>query len=180
MQILNGKEILQQQLARGLGLDRYAFIMRGEPSSPEFQRVFNGYYRVRRSKEWQCHYYGLFDKARESNCSFEQTIKELYTLTGNVEASYTSKLIATIDSSKPIWDQYVLRNLGLELTGRTKDEKMQNAITLYEKIEKWYDHYLSTNEARENIDLFDRILPDYAWISDVKKIDCLLWSKRDK
>ncbi len=23
-----------------------------------------------------------------------------------------------------------------------------------------------------------RLLPEYAWVSDTKKIDCLLWSKR--
>lgn len=31
-------------------------------------------------------------------------------------------------------------------------------------------------EAAENIKLFDSLLPDYTWISDVKKIDFLLWS----
>ena len=34
------------------------------------------------------------------------------------------------------------------------------------------------NDARNNIEGFNRLLPDYAWVSDVKKIDCLLWSKR--
>lgn len=31
-------------------------------------------------------------------------------------------------------------------------------------------------EAAENIKLFDSFLPDYAWVSDTKKIDFLLWS----
>ena len=31
-------------------------------------------------------------------------------------------------------------------------------------------------EAAENIKLFDSLLPDYAWVSDTKKIDFLLWS----
>ena len=34
------------------------------------------------------------------------------------------------------------------------------------------------DEANENIKVFDRLLPDYTWISNTKKIDCLLWSKR--
>ena len=106
-------------------------------------------------------------------------ITELYHLTGNVEASFSSKMLATIDPSKPIWDQYVLQNLGLALTGKTQEEKLANAIHLYDQIEKWYKDYLTTAEAQENIEVFNRLLPEYAWVSDTKKIDCLLWSRRD-
>ena len=152
--------------------------MHGNPNTPDFQRFFNGYYRIRRNEEWRQHYYSLFRKAQEEHYSFEQIIRELFRLTGNVEASFSSKLLATIDASKPIWDQYVLRGLGLELTGKTQEERLQNAVILYDRIMMWYNDYLHTTEARENIIEFDRFLPDYTWISDTKKIDCLLWSKR--
>jgi hypothetical protein len=87
-------------------------------------------------------------------------------------------MLAMIDTSKPIWDQYVLQNLGLSLTGKTKEEKLQNAVLLYDKIVEWYEDYLKTDEAHENINVFNQLLPDFEWISDTKKIDCLLWSKR--
>ena len=48
----------------------------------------------------------------------------------------------------------------------------------YDQIVNWYADYLTTDEAGENISEFDRLLPEYAWVSDTKKIDCLLWSKR--
>ena len=51
-------------------------------------------------------------------------------------------------------------------------------MILYDQIVSWYADYLTTGEARENIMEFDRLLPEYAWGSDTKKIDCLLWSKR--
>ena len=96
-----------------------------------------------------------------------------------MEASFSSKMLATIDASRPVWDKYVLQNLGLELTGKTPNEKLDNAVALYRQIERWYSEYLGTYEARENIDTFNRMLPDYKWVSDVKKIDCLLWSMRE-
>ena len=170
--MINATEILQDQLAHSLGLDRYADIMRGDPSTPEFQHTFNGFYRVRRNWDWQRQYYSLFNKAREGQYSFERIITELYQLTGNVEASFSSKLLATIDASKPIWDRFVLR--------KTKEEKLMNAVALYHRIEMWYADYLNTAEAKQNIKSFDRLLPKYAWLSATKKIDCLLWSKRDK
>ena len=73
---------------------------------------------------------------------------------------------------------YVLQNLGLELAGKTQEEKLQNAAILYGRIVNWYADYLTTDEARENIREFDCLLPEYTWVSDTKKIDCLLWSKR--
>ena len=175
---LSACEILNTQLASSLGLDRYKEIMNGDPSSSEFQRMFNGYYRIRRNAEWRSIYYALFTKAREEHYTFAQIITSLYHATGNVEASFSSKMLATIDSSKPIWDQYVLQNLGLELTGKTQDEKLENAIVLYDAILDWYDEYLKSEDAKKNIQEFNRWLPQYSWVSDVKKIDCLLWSKR--
>ena len=84
----------------------------------------------------------------------------------------------TIDASNPIRDRYVLQNLGLELTGKSQEEKLQNAVVMYDQIVSWYTDYITTGEARENISEFDRLLPEYACISETKKIDCLLWSKR--
>ena len=176
--MIKAKEILQAQLARGLGLDKYAEIMHGNPSSLSFQRLFNGYYRIRRNEEWRRFYYQLFKIAKEENYGFDQIITSLFEKTGNVEASFSSKMLSTINPEKPIWDQYVLQNLGLELNGKTQEEKLHHAISLYAAIEKWYEDYLSTEEAAENIRTFDQILPEYAWISNTKKIDCLLWSKR--
>ena len=62
--------------------------------------------------------------------------------------------------------------------GKTQEEKLQNAVALYAQIVNWYTDYLTTDEARKNTDEFDCLLPEYAWVSDTKKIDCLLWSKR--
>lgn len=177
--MIQAATVLQAQLARSLGLDRYAKIMIGDPSDPHFQRLFNGYYRIRRNEEWRMHYYSLFASAKKDDVTFEHIIRELYRRTGNVEASFSSKMLATIDASKPVWDKYVLQNLGLELTGKTPNEKLDNAVALYRQIERWYSEYLGTYEARENIDTFNRMLPDYKWVSDVKKIDCLLWSMRE-
>ena len=176
--MINATVIFQMQLAHSLGLDRYAEIMHENPESFDFQRKFNGYYRIRRNAEWKHHYYNLFQQAIKAHFSFEQIITELYQLTGNIEASFSSKMLATIDASKPIWDQYVLQNLGFKLFGKTKKEKLDTAIILYGKIEEWYSEYLPTAEARHNIKEFDRVLPQYTWVSDIKKIDCLLWSNR--
>lgn len=173
---INATEILQTCMAKGLGLDRYEDIIQNiDPSTPNFQKLFNGYYRVRRNDQWRKSYYTLFCKAWKSCYSFDQIITELYKSTGNIEPSFSSKMLATIDTKKPIWDKYVLNNLGLKLTGKTQEEKLQNAIALYVQIESWYEDYFNTKNAKACIKKFDQWLPAYTWMSDTKKIDCLLW-----
>ena len=66
----------------------------------------------------------------------------------------------------------------MELVGRTKDERLVNAIRLYANIEKWYEDFLQTDKAKECIEAFDRVMPDYKHISSIKKIDSILWSIR--
>lgn len=181
---LSAASILEDQQARSLGLDRYAALVRtaGEKDvsrDPDFQRAFNAFYRIRRGAEWQKAYYQLFERARRERLSFADVIRALYEKTGNVEASFSSKMIATLDPDKPVWDRYVLRNLELELKGGNPEERIGSAVSVYEQIVKWYQGYLSTDEAKKNIAAFDQRLPSYAWISAVKKIDYLLWSRRE-
>ena len=145
-----------------------------------FQHAFNVFYRVRRNAEWRKSYYKLFERAKKEHYSFADVIGCLYVETGNIEASFSSKMIATIDPDKPIWDQYVLQNLGLELKGKNPRERVENAILIYDRIETWYKDYLATEEARRNIAEFDRWLPTYSWIPEIKKIDYLLWSRREE
>lgn len=102
----------------------------------------------------------------------------MHELTGNVEASFASKMIATPHPERPIWDSLVLARLGLRLKGTTAQAKLENAVEVYGEIVSWYETYLATDDAEKNIRLFDELLPDYAWLTPVKKVDFLLWSER--
>ena len=62
-----------------ISFDKYAKIMRmfeevNVLESREFQRFFNGFYRVRRGAEWQKRYYAFFEECRKTNPTFEKTI----------------------------------------------------------------------------------------------------------
>ena len=145
----------------------------------DFQRLYNRFYRVRRNAEWQAVYYEIMQREKTSAVlSFEDILREMHERTGNVEASFTSKMIATLDPGRPIWDSIVLERLGLKLKGTTVQAKLVNAIGVYESIVGWYADYLAAEDAARNIALFDELLPDYAWLTPVKKVDFLLWSGR--
>ena len=156
MDKINATKILEEALSRSLGLPRYIEIMAGNPDKSEFQRMFNGYYKVRRNENWQKEYYAIFteDKKNPENYTFERILRKLHEKTRMIEASFSSKMLATIDPSKPIWDQYVLKNLGLQLKGKDAESKLKNAIDLYSKIEDWYNSYLNSSEIVEKEIIF--------------------------
>ena len=145
----------------------------------DFQRTYNAFYRGRRNAEWRKAYYNLFEKAKDSIPSFEFIIRTMYEATGNIDASFSSKMLATLNADMPIWDRYVVQNLCLSMRGRTKENQLKSAIDLYNQMVNWYDDFLQAENGRDCIAEFNRTLPEYVWMSNVKKIDFYLWSIRD-
>ncbi len=176
-------KIFQDNLASSMGLDKYQYIIDNVRKTDvsvdtDFQRVFNGFYVVRRNESWRKVYYELFEHVKSGNPTFESILTHMYDCTGNVEPSFSSKMLATVFPEKPIWDQYVVQNLNMKLVGKSKQERLENAVALYADIEKWYWYFLLTDKAKECVEVFDRMLPNYKHISCIKKIDSILWSIR--
>ena len=181
---INAKRVIETRIAESMGFNKYKQIMErvrntNVSSDKDFQRTFNSYYRIRRNEEWQTIFYDLFETIKDSEPSFEQIIRVLYKNTGNIEASFSSKMLATINSDMPIWDRYVVHNLCLNVKGKTKEEQLRCTVDLYDQMVRWYSIFLDTPNGRECIEEFDRILPEYKWMSSVKKIDFYLWSIRE-
>ena len=78
--------------------------------------------------------YKLIEEIKNSSPTFETIIRTLYRETGNVEASFSSKMLATINADMPVWDRYVVNNLCLNPKGKTKEEQLQCAIDLYDQM----------------------------------------------
>lgn len=177
--------VFQNLLASGIGLDKYSEIVKtylGVNISQDetFQKLFNNFYVIRMDKIWRNKYYTLFEKVKNSNPTFEYIITELFELTGRVEASFSSKMLATICSDEPILDQFVMEFLEQEIPSYgSKGKRIAEAIKVYHNIEEWYLDYLQTENAKQCIKLFDSTFTNYTWISRTKKIDFYLWSIRN-
>lgn len=123
-------KVFQERLATSMGLDQYKYIMEKVKQvdvslNTDFQRNFNGFYMVRRNEAWRKVYYDYFEKIKTDKPTFQEIIMHLFQYTGNIEPSFSSKMLATIRPEKPIWDKYIVQNLGIELDGVTKDEKLK-------------------------------------------------------
>ena len=114
----------------------------------DFQRTFNEFYVVRQNESWRKSYQAYFESVKNGKPTFEKIITYFYECTGNIEPSFSSKMLATILPKKPIWDSYIVQKLNIQLIGITKKEKLKNAIMLYADIEKWYAYFLKTEKEK--------------------------------
>lgn len=182
IQEIDGRKAMLAMLVSGMRLPDYRYIMENlntmaVSANEEFQKRYNGFYKVRRNAAWREKYYICFEKFRMSRgeISFPAILKDIYEATNTVEASFASKMLATLKPEKPIMDSRVLHCLELSLGGSSDKEKLDTAIHIYQEIEDWYSEYSITQNAIENIAIFDKVLPDYKWLSSTKKIDYMLW-----
>ena len=167
-------------------LERYSYIMnsfrRTDVSQDEaFQKTFTHFYRVRRNSEWRQVYYRLFEDSKQNtNISFEAILRAIYACTGRIEASFSSKMLATLNPEMPIWDSIVLSKLGMKpKQNLTKEERLSQSVQIYNAIIAWYANFKQTPEARRFAEAFDRAFPEYRGFSELKKIDFLIWSSGD-
>lgn len=182
MKPVDGKKAIENALASAYGLPKYIKIMEKLRTSEDltkdsdFQKTFNGFYRVRRNENWRRKFYSIFQECRyNESVTFEEIFSRVYDSTGRMEASFSSKMLASINPDKPVWDSRILHYLGLKIPDPDRSDRQERIIDIYRRIENAYADYLKTDEAEENIRLFDEWMPAYKEISSVKKIDCLIW-----
>jgi hypothetical protein len=165
-----------------IGLGKYVEIMHevkkiNVSTNMNFQKKFNGFYRVRqRTPEFYECYYSFMENNKNNSVSFEETLLHIHEKLHRVEASFSSKLVATIDPDFPIWDTIILENLGFKRPyGK---DRLNKTVELYNKIIEWYKIFLASGLGINIIGLFEKKYPDVL-ISNTKKIDLILWQNRN-
>lgn len=166
------------------GVSQYLEIIELFPSvnvaeNSYFQRKFNAFYRVRqRSPEWYKTYFSCMQQWKAGKPSFDRVLDQLHRSLGRYEPSFSSKLVATVDPEQPIWDTFVLRNTQTRCPSYTSKNKLAEAKIAYEQIRSWYGQFLNSEEGQLVISVFDQNVREHAKITNLKKVDFVLWQTR--
>lgn len=176
--------ILERLESRGADMVRYQFLM-GQlwksdvREDAAFQRTFNGLYMVRRGAAWREAFYELFEAAKKSpDVSFDRVIRDLHQATGRIEASFASKLLATVNAEMPVYDSWVRINMALKLRTGAAALRIPALCEDYARITCAYGAMVEHPDYPRLRDGFDIALPNLRDLSDVKKIDFLIWQSR--
>jgi hypothetical protein len=165
-----------------VGLDQYLRIQRcfhecDVSSDREFQRHFDAFYRVRRTVEWRTSFLRLLEQSKAAPMSFPDALGAIYVSTNRVEASFASKLVATLDPGKPVIDKFVLSNFGLRLPASSAADREARIIKIYDSLCSKYDALLRDSIGALIIEMFDQRYPN-STVSPLKKVDLVLWQIR--
>lgn len=147
----------------------------------EFQKAYNGFYRVRRGREWQRIYFDVMSTALRdrlrSPVDFRHILATLYKRTGRVEASFASKLVAALDPAQPVIDSVVMGNVGARLPYSKNPNRLSLITDLHTSLADCYATYLRSPDGKYLVSKFNKRFPE-AKITEVKKLDMVLWQSR--
>ncbi len=190
-----------QLIKKEFGLDIYEELINNiDPSDKEWQKNFKKYYGVmKRDEKWQEAFFDVFKefserknenaKRKQSDllCEVLTRVKDKLNKSGtrntsSVEASFCSKMLATIYPDKyPIIDTNVFSKMNFKLKRNGKPEdRIRADVEEYSKLcERYFDFITNHKEEMQQIRLlFEKILPECKGYSDIKIID--FFSVEDK
>lgn len=154
------------------GINKYCAIMDrlqkvDVSTDAVFQKMFNGFYRMRqRSVSYYKDFYSYLE-ANKSNqfITFQEILEYLFQNSGRVEASFSSKMLATIRPEIPIWDTRVLANLGIKPPYSRDKKRLQKIVVCYDQICQWY----AADSHTELVPDFNATYPEWD-ITNTKKL----------
>lgn len=145
-----------------------------------FQKRFNGFYVIqRKSIGWYQAYYSIFEDSKTKNMTFRDVLLAIHEKTGNVEASFSSKLVATNDPHKAVIDSVVFSNLGLSLPRYGEKNRLEKVCEAYENLNHIMQDLLKTSWAVHLINEFRKTYPK-SLTTEMKILDLALWQLRQQ
>lgn len=182
------KEVERTIIKNAFSLDKYLKtleIVRIDKDYEKYTKNFDAFYKIRRSTEWKKEYYEMLkENQNRKNITFKEIIEGLHSrekkyTNKNIEPSFSSKMLATINPNKPIWDKYVLKyaidkDTIKKYENKKGEEKITLAIEIYKTIEEKYKKYLKDKEIQETIKQIRKILKEDN-LTDTKILDYIIW-----
>ncbi len=154
----------------------------------EFKNKYSGFYGLNRvlSNYDKGEYFKIMELYKYEKISFEKgkddkaksIFFQICDITGRCEISFASKMLHHLDSSFPIWDSVVATKHFKFNRINTGDLNVRKEImwNLYLKYICNFYRYMKSPDGVKIIKLFDDKIG--ADISDVKKIDFVLWQDK--
>lgn len=147
-----------------------------------FQFVFRSYYSLDGaglSSKWKKHFFELLEQQEDSLRTILQRLYRIKTLTGRntVQFSFATKLLHTLDNTKPIFDLKVAKVIGETVTGVNENTRIESCIRIYKRLEYIYRTLLKADKIKRVIRKFRKKFHiNEEQIEDLKILDFIIWT----
>lgn len=167
-----------------VGLEKYMWLqdqvaknLTSFHTDPLFQRKYNGFYKVqRRNNHWMSTYYKVMAQAVAEGLSFKDILYSLHKETSRIEASFASKMFATLHPSAPVIDSWVLLNTGRKLPYAKAKNRLQAICTVHANLGTDFSDYLANVDGQYLVSEFTRLYG--SGMTSEKMLDFVLWQTR--
>ena len=151
------------------------------------RRRFNSFYGVRRNAEWRATFYASFEAAKASQLPpaglFAKIVQAIHADTGRVEASFVSKLVATVNPQAPIIDSVVRKWFSTVVEPPEFSGDVEVVVGYYRWLEGVMTEAAATGAGKLWSDEFEAQFPTPTGerpITPVKRLDFLIWAGADR
>ena len=158
----------------------------GEAAEP-VRRRFNAYYGVRRNAVWRDRFYSRFQAAKASTLRgadlFADIVAGLQADTGRIEASFASKLVATLQPQYPIIDSVVRKWLAKHTTPPPFEGGIEGVVAYYRWLDAFMVDLAASREAEGWSAEFETAFPTRPGavaIPAMKRLDFLIWGGAER
>lgn len=166
------------------GLDVYIKIrmemmLKNVYTDLEFRKMFESYFNINKSQKIKDIFFNYLEKNKRIPKMFSTLIEKFYSETGEVDYYLCSVILSVTEKFAPVLDRYILNQFGfVELDEKYSDkEKIKYYIDAYYHIVNLYRLLISYSDyIKKYIDYFNHKISEYKFISNEKKIECLLKS----
>lgn len=143
----------------------------------KFKKRFRNFYKLRGTSEWQDDYFKCLHEARNEDVNFPDVLRAISK--NRLEASFASKIVATINPNMPVIDRFVLKNVGLRLPYYYTDDRRGAIHRLYECLISTYEKYLISSDGMATVGAFYQRFPQgRKRVTPLKAVDFILWRLR--
>ena len=145
-----------------------------------YQSLFKDFYMRQRKRKpgwYDCFFSLLEAHKKKTTVTFKEILEKIYKDQQQVEASFSSKLVATIQPTRAVYDRYVRQNLQLKTPGAHKEDDVRLAefVRLYSGLSKKLKALTQHAKFAKFRRAFDKKFGLFADLTDMKKLDLLLW-----
>ena len=116
-------------------------------------------------------------ESQEQRLRLLPNARRAFVATGRIEASFASKLYATLHPNAPVIDTVVLENLGLRLQSATVPKRLDKVVNIHNCLTKTFANLLATEDGKYLVQSFRAAYPK-ASVTDEKALELVIWQIR--
>jgi hypothetical protein len=148
-------------------------------TDPEYQKTYTKFYvlRLPNTEAYKGHFSVLEKFKHKQAIQFSAILDELKIATGRIEASFSSKILATINPNVAPLDKLVLGHLNLSLPKPYEANRLSKCASVHEQLVIKMGALVENGKFITIKKLFEKRYPMYNF-SNTKILDLLLWQYR--